>query len=102
MSEDDYIFASFMKFVSAYKYLPLLKEIVFDEEVEKTALNDWNYYGGFIRNRYPELLDLIKLSDVEIRQDDNNLEYPDIEPAPGVPQGGFSETNFCISAGNQP
>lgn len=82
MSGDDYTFASSMQLVPAYKYLPLLQGIVFDEEVEKTALDNWNYYGEFIRNWYPELLDLIKLSGVEIRQDDKQLEYPDIELAP--------------------
>ena len=79
MSEDDYAFASFMELVPSYKYLPLLKEIVFDERVKKTEHDNWNYYGEFIRNWYPELIDLLKLAGVQIDSDEQELIFPEVE-----------------------
>lgn len=79
MSEDDYSFASFMELVPSYKYLPILKEIVFDEKIKKTTRDNWNYYGEYIRNWYPELIDLLKLAGVQIDDSAQQLTFPEIE-----------------------
>jgi hypothetical protein len=79
MSEDDYTFASFMEIVPSYKYLHLLQEIVFDENVKKTAKDNWNYYGEFIRNWYPELIDLLKLAGIQVDNGARQLTFPEIE-----------------------
>jgi hypothetical protein len=78
MSEDDYRFASFMELVPSYNYLPLLKEIVFDEKIRGTKRDNWNYYGEFIRNWYPELIDLLKLAGVQIDHGEQQLTFPEI------------------------
>jgi hypothetical protein len=82
MSEDDYTFASFMELVPSYKYLPLLKEIIFDERVKKTERDNWNYYGESIRNWYPELIDLLKLAGVQIDDDTQQIAFPEVESPP--------------------
>jgi len=79
MSEDDYTFASFMEIVPSYKYLPVLQEIVFDERIKKTVKDNWNYYGEYIRNWYPELIDLLKLAGVQIDSKSKMLSVPEIE-----------------------
>jgi hypothetical protein len=82
MSEDDLTFADFMDLIPAYKYLPLLADIVFDPDVQKTAADNWNYYGEYINNWLPLLLDLLNLAGVTIDQDAKKLAFPEIEPAP--------------------
>jgi hypothetical protein len=79
MSDDDYTFASFMEMIPSYKYLPVLKEIVFDEKIKRTAQDSWNYYGEGIRNWYPELKDLLKLAGVQIDKKTQQLTFPEIE-----------------------
>ena len=66
MSEEDYRFASFMQSVPSYKYLKILEHVVFDPDIIKTQRSKWNYYNEFIRDWYPSLLDLLKLSKIEI------------------------------------
>jgi hypothetical protein len=82
MSEDNYALALFMELVPSYKYLPLLKEIVFDERVKKTESDNWNYYGESIRNWYPELLGLLNLAGVQIDDSAQQLTFPEIEYLP--------------------
>jgi len=66
MSEEDYSFAIFMQSVPSYKYLKILEQVVFDPKIIKTQRDNWNYYNEYIRNWYPSLLDLLKLSKIEI------------------------------------
>lgn len=82
MSEDDNTFADFMDLVPAYKYIPLLQDIVFDTDVQKTALDNWNYYGEYIRNWYPQLTDLLNLAGVGINPAAKQLTFPEVEPPP--------------------
>jgi len=64
MSEENFAFANFMELIPTYKYLPLLERIVFVECVRRTESDNWNYYGEYIKNWYPSLLELIKLAGV--------------------------------------
>ena len=82
MSQDDYAFADFMDLVPAYKYLPLVRDIVFDLEVQRTAQDNWNYYGEYIRNWYPQLLDLLNLAGLQVDEQARQITYPEVEPPP--------------------
>ena len=75
MSEENYAFADFMHSVPSYKYVPLLETVVFDSEVRKTQKDDWNYYGEYIKNWYPELLNLLNLGGVRVDAGTYKLEY---------------------------
>jgi hypothetical protein len=92
MSQDDFTFASFMDLIPSYKYLPLLQDIAFDPKVESTASDNWNYYGEYIRHWYPNLLDLLQLSGVQVNRETKHLEYPDLEEPP--PQQDFLPDGF--------
>lgn len=82
MSEENYTFASFMELVPAYKYLPLLENIVFGAKVIGTQNDNWNYYGEYIRHWYPDLLSLLNLAEVSIDTERKKLDYPDLEQHP--------------------
>lgn len=73
MSEEDYTFATFIQSVPSYKYLRILEHVVFDPEILQTREDNWNYYGEYIREWYPALVDLLKLSDVEIDAENKKL-----------------------------
>lgn len=82
MSEENYAFANFMELTPTYKYLPLLERIVFDECVKRTKSDKWNYYGEYIRNWYPSLLELIKLAGVIIDTRNKKLIFQAEEESP--------------------
>jgi len=82
MSEDDNTFADFMDLIPAYKYLPILQDVVFDPDIQRTAQDNWNYYGEYIRNWYPQLLDLLNLAGITVDIESRRLTYPEIEPPP--------------------
>lgn len=75
MSEPNYAFAEFMKLVPAYKYLPILKRIIFDPRVRKTQRDGWNYYGENINSWRPDLVDLLGLVGVEVDEGKKELLY---------------------------
>lgn len=75
MSEDNYTFANFMQLVPTYKYLPILETIIFDPHVRKTQRDNWNYYGEYIKNWFPDLLALLKLAGVNIDAQTKQLTY---------------------------
>lgn len=77
MSEENYTFANFMQSVPTYKYLSLLEEIVFDPDVIATAKDNWNYYGEFINNWYPKVIEFLGLSEVVIDSAHKKLVYED-------------------------
>lgn len=62
MSEDNYDFSECMSLVPTYKYIDILKPIIFDKSIIETKDDNWNYYGEFIKNWYPDLIDLLKLA----------------------------------------
>lgn len=66
MSSDQNNFASFMQNVPSYRYISLLEKIVFDEKIKNTQRDNWNYYGAYIKNWYPELLKQVKQSGLNI------------------------------------
>lgn len=82
MSEENYEFPRVMELVPSYKYLPLLEDIVFDPKVQKTESDNWNYYGEFIKNWYPDLIDLLKLAGIEVDLDQRELRHPEPPVAP--------------------
>jgi hypothetical protein len=55
---------------------------VFDPKVQKTSDDNWNYYGEYIKNWYPDLTDLLNLAGVEVDYEKEALTHP--EP-PSVP-----------------
>lgn len=73
MSEDNFAFASFMQGVPTYKYVRLLEDIVFDNCVQGTKDDNWNYYGEYIHSWYPELVDLLRLSGIDIQIPEKKL-----------------------------
>lgn len=73
MSEENFAFANFMQLVPSYKYIDILEKIVFDPEIKNTQSDNWNYYGEYIRNWYPDLIDLINLAGVTIDTENNRL-----------------------------
>src|SRR6266446_4465121 len=79
MSEDNVTFAQFMQLVPSYKYLPFLERIVFDHDIQVTQEDNWNYYGEYIKKWYPELLDLLRLAGVEIKEATEQLVYVPID-----------------------
>lgn len=66
MSEDDYTFARFMNGVPSHRYLPLIREVLFDQKVRATQQDNWNYYGEPIRHWRPQLVELLHLGGVEV------------------------------------
>jgi len=82
MSEENYEFADFMELVPSYKYLPLLEKIVFDKDVQKTKSDNWNYYGEYIRNWYPALLELLHVAGVQIDKNTQTLSYEELQEEP--------------------
>jgi hypothetical protein len=66
MSQDDSTFARFMTGVPTHVYLRLLERIVFDDCVIRTAQDNWNYYGEYIKHWRPQLLDLLRVAGVTI------------------------------------
>lgn len=79
MSEPDFTFAQFMTGVPTYKYLPVLQDIVFDQNVRWTAADNWNYYGEPIRRWLPAMRDLLKLAGVVINSATKTLAYAEEE-----------------------
>lgn len=58
MSTEQNQFAQLMQRVPTYKYLAILNDVVFDKDgkASSTQHDNWNYYGVYIKNWYPELL----------------------------------------------
>jgi len=69
MNEPNYDFANFMQTVPTYKYLPILQQIVFDNNIVATRQDGWNYYGESIRNWHPKIIEILRAAGVNI---DNN------------------------------
>lgn len=77
MSEENYSFATFMQGVPNYKYLRILEDVVFDECAAQTAEDNWNYYGEFIKQWYPALIDLLHLAGIVIDETNRKLSLPE-------------------------
>lgn len=95
MSEENYTFANFMQAVPTYKYLRVLEAIVFDPEVVVTAQDNWNYYGEFISNWYPKVVELLGLAEVGIDPAQKKLIYEEAGDSK-------SESDFLPYAFNDP
>ncbi len=93
MSEDNLSFSDFMGEVPSYKYLPLLKEIIFDENVLKSTGDGWNYYGENVNKWRPSIVELLTLSDVEVHETAQELIYN--EPEEIAPTGEFVVYDFA-------
>ena len=79
MSDENYDFASFMELIPTYKYLSILKKIIFDPDIEQTQHDDWNFYGEFIKEWYPSLIELLSLANVKIDTDQKTLTHEEIQ-----------------------
>jgi hypothetical protein len=79
MSSEQNNFVQFMQGVPSYRYLPILEEVIFDENIRSTQRDNWNYYGVYIKNWHPELLDRIKRAGLEIDNSKNKIIRTDIE-----------------------
>jgi hypothetical protein len=66
MSREDYHFANFMQSVPSYRYAKVLGETIFDPKIQETAKDNWNYYGEYIRNWLPVVVDLLKLGNFSV------------------------------------
>lgn len=84
LSNEDYEFANSMQIVPTYKYLRLLESILFDEKIIATRDDNWNYYGEYIKNWYPTLIELIELAEVQIDYNNKRLLYKDKEYEPST------------------
>jgi hypothetical protein len=95
MSDENATFAEFMQRVPTYKYLKVLQPIVFDDCVQDTANDNWNYYGEQIKKWYPALLDLLHLAGITIDPSTRTFRYDEGEqPA--------STADFLSTAFNDP
>ncbi|MDD5749292.1 MAG: hypothetical protein PHO91_00695 [Patescibacteria group bacterium] len=92
MSQEDYTFAQFMQRIPTYKYLRILENVIFDEEIIKTKSDNWNYYGEEIKNWYPNLIELLKLAKVEINYENKKLLYK--EEADNIEMDDFFPETF--------
>ena len=95
MSEEDTTFAEFMQQVPSYKYLRVLQPIVFDDCVQSTAGDNWNYYGEQIKKWYPALLDLLHLAGITVNHSTCTLSFDELEQVTGT-------TDFLPTAFNDP
>lgn len=82
MSEPDFAFAEFMNQVPSYKYIPLLEKVVYDTRIRDTQKDNWNYYGEYIKNWYPELINLLELAGIEVNWHTKKLGYQEEVESP--------------------
>lgn len=75
MKEEDYTFARFMKSVPKTKYRLILEEILFDRKIKDTQNDGWNYYGEYINQWYPELLQRVRDGGFEIGDEELHINY---------------------------
>ena len=89
MSNPNYDFANFMQTIPTYKYLPMLREIVFDEKIIATRRDNWNYYSNYIKDWHPAVIKILKNAGVDIdneskklkhKEEDLDFETPDFLP----------------------
>lgn len=66
MSTEQNSFTQIMQRVPSYRYISILEQIVFDENIKRTKKDNWNYYGVYIHEWYPELLEKLKQSGFKI------------------------------------
>ncbi|MBD3227664.1 MAG: hypothetical protein GF329_05705 [Candidatus Lokiarchaeota archaeon] len=79
MSTETTDFARFMQNIPSYRYLSILEAIVFDDKIIATASDNWNYYGKYIKNWYPELIKELKNSNIIIDEQNKKLKSEDGE-----------------------
>lgn len=76
MKTENNDFANFMaEEVASYKYLNVLEEIIFDEDIRKTEGDNWNYLSKPIKNWYPSLISFSKKAGLNIDFKEKKLVY---------------------------
>jgi|SRR3989344_499481 len=73
MSEENYAFANFMQTIPSYKYLSILEKVVFDEKIIATRREGWNYYGEYVKNWHPKIIEILKLANVSFDKENKKL-----------------------------
>lgn len=96
MSTEHYDFAQLMHKVPSYRYIPILQNVCFDENIKSTRKDNWNYYGVQIKTWYPKLLTQLRRCGFKIDLKKNIILFPDdyIDDARGNPdflQYSFNE-----------
>src|SRR3989344_366601 len=79
MSVPDFSFAHFMQTIPTYKYLKLLEKIVFDETIIATRKDGWNYYGTYIKEWHPRVVELLRATGVLLDPDLKKLLHSEEE-----------------------
>jgi hypothetical protein len=85
MSEPNYDFAHFMQTIPTYRYLPILRKIVFDSNITATRRDGWNYYQEYIRGWHPKVMELLRAAGVVIDTQNQNLSTTEDEEDFGGP-----------------
>jgi hypothetical protein len=89
MSEPNYDFANFMQTIPTYKYLPIIRRVVFDEKILATRKDGWNYYGESVRSWHPKIIEILRAAGVNVDltekavslpSDEEDFESPDFLP----------------------
>lgn len=79
MSQPNYDFANFMQTIPTYKYITILQNVVFDDRIAQTRRNNWNYYGEYIKNWHPKVVELLRAAGVEVDVVNRKLKNIEIE-----------------------
>jgi len=75
MSTEQNKFAQYMQRVPSYRYVSILEKIVFDEKIKNTRRDNWNYYGVYIRDWYPELIRQLEQAGLKIDDVSSKLSF---------------------------
>ena len=75
MSTETYEFARFMQNVPSYRYLPILEKIIFNTKIKVTESDNWNYYGTYIKNWYPKLIEQLTGSGIIIDKQNETIRH---------------------------
>lgn len=79
MSEENYDFANFMQTIPTYKYITILEKVVFDDRISQSRRDNWNYYGEYIKNWHPRIIELLRGAGVEVDVVNKKLKHIDIK-----------------------
>lgn len=94
MTSDNHDFLGFIQQVPNYRYLSILEKIFFEPRVISTQHDNWNYYGIYIKNWYPELRQSLEDNGILIDYTNNKLHFPEESETQAVGEEDFLAYNF--------